>query len=239
MMDISYLKAIQNAKGCQNEKSVKVNEVRERFARDFDKSINVVYNATRNDVQQDFIIVPQGNKDNQFAIYARPNEEINIGDIIYWNTLHWIITDKAFDDEIYTIGTMERCNRTIKWQNPDTKEIIERWCLAEKPYTSNIRYSTVMSISEREYKIKLPYDDETKLVDIDKRFMLDIINGKPRTYKIQSVDGITNRYQDINGGFLVWNLVQDQSGQPNDNLELGICDYLAPSSSYVEREDWN
>lgn len=240
MIDINYFKAIQNAKGCQHEKDVKVNEVKTRFAEDFDSSINVVYDATRNDIPQDFIIVPKSNKDNEFDVYTRPDEDINIGDIIYWNTLHWIITDKAFDNEIYNIGTMVRCNRTIRWQNPVTKEIIERWCLAQKPYTSNIRYSKVMDISEREYKITLPYDEETKLVDIDSRFMLEVINGNPRTYTLTSVDSITNRYQDIEGGFLVWNLVQDQSNQPNDNIELGVCNYIPlENTDNTERDDWN
>lgn len=238
-MDINYFRNIQNAKDYRHEKDIKVDETRERFANDFDTSINVVYTATRNDNPQDFIIVPKGNKSNEFAIYTRPDEEINIGDIIHWNRLHWIVTDKAFDNDIYNIGTIVRCNRTIKWQNPKTREIIERWCLAEKPYTSNIRYDDVISLSEREYKIIIPYDDETKIVDLDKRFMLDVIDGKPRTYTLTCVDLTTNKYQDIDGGFIIWNLVQDQASQPTDNLELGICNYIDLNTNINEDETDN
>ena len=30
-------------------------------------------------------------------------------------------------------------------------------------------------------------------------------------------------------GFIIWNLTQDLSGNPNDNTELMICDYIEPS----------
>ena len=226
MLNINYFKAIQNAVGNKHLKDTKVNETIKQFGDRFDNSINVEYDVTRNDVQQTFIITPKTNDKNKCDIVTRPNEELNMGDIIYWHKLHWIVTDKEFDNSIYNIGEMTRCNRTIKWQNPDTLKIIERWCLVEKPYTSNIKENDYMSLSQREYQITIPYDNETKLIDIDRRFMLEIINGKPRTYSVTCVDTNTNRYQDIEGGFLVWNLTQDQSEQPNDNIELEICDYV-------------
>ena len=55
-MDDLYLRAIQGTIGCKTTKDAKVAATRARFAKDFDSSINVVYDALRNDTQQDLII---------------------------------------------------------------------------------------------------------------------------------------------------------------------------------------
>lgn len=174
--------------------------------------------------------------DNKKRFTTMPNENVALGDVIEWNGMHWLITKLDFDDEIIMRGEIEQCNRIIKWQNPFTLQIISRWCLCTKPYTSNVAEGAVVSTSNREYKIQLPYDTETALVDMDKRFMLEVINGKPRTYKVTSVDSLTNRYEDMenNSGFLVWNLTQDAAGQPDDSVKFGVCNYIDPDTPPAE-----
>ena len=160
-----------------------------------------------------------------------PGDCIDIGAIVVWNEMHWLVTQVDFDDELQRGGRIVQCNRQIRWQNKESLAIIERWCLVTKPYTSNIDEGTVISVSGREFKVQLPYDDETRLLDLDKRFMLEVIDGKPRTYKCTSVDQSTNKYQDIDGGFIVLNLTQDEAAQPGDNVELMICNYIAPGDA--------
>lgn len=225
MLEMNYFRSIQGAQGCTSEKDVRVAAFRRRFGRDFDSSIHVVYNAIRNGVTQDFIVTPTS---AGCDLIARPGENFQIGDIIFYNGLHWLVTDVNFHDDLTCSGEMVRCNRQIRWQNPQTREIIERWCLVTKPYTSNVNTGVSVTTSNREFKVQVPFDTETKLVDIDKRFMLEVINGKPRTYSCISVDQQTNKYEDIDGGFIVWNLEQDAAGRQNDNVELMICDYIAP-----------
>lgn len=125
---------------------------------------------------------------------------------------------------------MEQCNRELIWQNRHTGEIISRWVTAEKPYYSNLNETSVLTISNREYKVQVTYDEETSLIDVDKRFMLEIVGDNPRTYKVSSVDTITERfYEDgIIRGFLVLNLTQDLYNPNTDNKELMICDYISP-----------
>ena len=89
------------------------------------------------------------------------------------------------------------------------------------------------SLSQREYKVQMPFDDETALIDLDKRFMLEIINGEPKTYVTTSVDQSTERYE-LHGktqGFLVLNIRQDQYNSKTDNAEKMICDYFEPNKS--------
>lgn len=224
---IDYFRAIHNSAGLTTAKDAKVVEFQAQFASDFDTSINVVHGALRNDVPQDFIIVPTKEGCN---IWARPGEMLYIGDIIYFNSLHWLVTDINFHDDLTRSGKMVRCNRQIRWQNRQTGEIIERWCLATKPYTSNVDDGLVISNSNREYKIQLSYDEETILVDLDRRFLLEVIGGRPKAYKVTSVDTLTNRYQDIDGGFLIWNLTQTEYNPATDSAELMIADYFEPGT---------
>lgn len=221
---MSYFRAIHNTTGLQYAKDAKIADFQNRFAVDFDTSVNVVHGALRNDEPQDFIIVPT---DTGCNLWARPEETFNIGDIIYYNTLHWLVTDINFHDDMTRSGEMVRCNRQIRWQNQETGEIIERWCLATKPYTSNVAEGMAIATSNREFKIQVTYDEETILVDLDRRFLLEVINGQPKAYQVTSVDTLTNRYQDVDGGFLVWNLKQCEYNPATDNADLMIADYIA------------
>ena len=164
------------------------------------------------------------------AFNSLPGQRIELGSVVEWEGSHWLVTESLKDDEVTARGAIEQCNRQLVWQNPKTREIIRRWCTLSKPYYSNLTESKHMTTSSREFKVQMPYDYETCLIDLDKRFMLDIIDGEPKCYKCSSVDANTERY-DVNGetvGFLVLNLEQDQYNKDTDSLEYEICDYLPP-----------
>ena len=185
------------------------------------------------DDEQKHMLIASSNAMNQKTFVLCPGENIGIGDIVVWRNLHWLVIERDFDDEIAVKGTIVQCNRQIRWQNQDTKQIVERWCLMTKPYTSNVTDGTQISVSNREYKVQLPYDDETRLIDLDRRFMLEVIDGRPRTYSCTSVDQQTNVYQDLDNGFIIWNLSQDDACQPGDNVELMICNYEDPGTDII------
>lgn len=158
-----------------------------------------------------------------------PDEIVNIGDVMIWENMHWLVTQVDFDDEITRRGRIVQCNRQIRWQNRKTGEIISRWCLAEKPYSTNVTDALTIGTSNREYKIQLSCDEETMQVDLDRRFLLEIIDGTPKAYKLVSVDTLTNRYEDIAGGFLIWNMEQTEYNPLEDNAELMIANYFSPN----------
>ena len=173
------------------------------------------------------------------TIQALPGQTFSIGSIVLWNGSHWLITEKDLEYDITLRGKIEQCNRQVVWQNQDTLQIHSRWCTVSKPYFSDLSEEKMYSESKREYKIQLPYDEETSLLDVGKRFVLETINGKPRTYRVTCVDTMTERY-DIDGdtkGFLIVNLEQDQYNEATDNAELGICDYIAASNPTSKPSD--
>ena len=227
-LDINYFRSIQGTLNCNNEKEYKVKEIQDNFTEDFDSSIGVEYSVLRNDIKQDFIITFDKNK--ECHIIPRPSEKINIGDVIFWNNIYWLVVDKNLSNTIHTIGTMVSCNRKIKWQNPKTLDIIERWCFCSKPYASNLNEGKVLTTLNGKYNIKLPYDNETKLIGVDRRFMFDITDGIAEVYKVEFADKNTNKYANVEGGFIEWTLGSDLPIDGKDNMELMICDYTEPQS---------
>lgn len=167
---------------------------------------------------------------NQKIIRSMPGDDFEIGKIMLWSKSHWLITERDADDEITVRGKIELCNRSIQWQNEKTKEIITRWAVVDKPYFSNLNENNLMTLSSREFQIKIPYDSESSLIDIGKRLMLEEINGRPKTYRVTCVDAMTERYDrnDEQTGFLTLNLEQDQYDSSTDDIENMICDYEQP-----------
>lgn len=167
---------------------------------------------------------------NQKIIRSMPGDDFEIGKIMLWSKSHWLITERDADDEITVRGKIELCNRSIQWQNDKTKEIITRWAVVDKPYFSNLNENNLMTLSSREFQIKIPYDEESSLIDIGKRLMLEEINGNPKTYRVTCVDAMTERYDrnDEQTGFLTLNLEQDQYDYTTDDKDHMICDYEMP-----------
>ena len=164
--------------------------------------------------------------------------DIVLGDVMLFSGMHWLVIDMDFTNPVTRKGRIQQCNRQIKWQNPTTKEIISRWCTATKPYYSNVADGTRMDISKREYKVQLPYDAESSQVGVDKRFMMDIVGGTPQCYRLTSHDLITRYYDDIEVGFVIWNLVSDNYVEDDDNTELMICNYEPAEDPFPPGGGW-
>ena len=91
-VDIGYFRAVQNGIGAKHRKDIKLSEAQQRFADKFGSSFNYEYDITRNDVAQEFIIAPDLKDKSKCAIFPLPGEELNMGDIIYWHKLHWLVS---------------------------------------------------------------------------------------------------------------------------------------------------
>lgn len=156
---------------------------------------------------------------------------VTLGDIVNVGGIHWLVTEISVIDPVTVKGKIEQCNRQIVWQNTETLKIVSRWCIASKPYFSNITNTKYVDTSSREFKILVPYDDETKLVDVDKRFLMEVVGKEPKAYKCTSTDMITDVFEDLNRGFITWNFEQDQYNESTDNAELMIANYIKPPST--------
>lgn len=228
-LNIDYFQAIQGLTGFRTDKDAKVAEIQRQFADDFDSSIGVEYDVPRNDIPQDFIIAPSKD-DGECSIFSRPGETFYLGDVLLWNGVHWIVTEKKHQNTIHAAGIILRANREIIWQNPKTKEIIKRWCIVSKRSFVGVDEGNVVSTLSGKIQIKLPFDNETLFVGTDKRFMLDIIDGIPMCYRLTFPDVNTYRCHDDQGGLIEWELVSDVFNCNTDNRELMLCDYTVANT---------
>lgn len=170
---------------------------------------------------------------NQKIFHTVPGEDFTIGSIMEWSNSHWLITERDAEDEITVRGKIQICQKEIKWQDNTTGEIVARWATVEKPYYSNLKENNYITYSTREFRIQMPFDEYSSKLNIDKRLMLEIINGEPKTYRITSIDQMTGRidYNNEQIGFLSFNIEQDLYNPETDNKELMICDYFNNSKN--------
>ena len=195
-------------KGATHAKDAMIARLQEDFARHFTDSIDYEPDTRINDVAQPLIVSKNKSVTNQRKIFAYPGQTFYTGDVVDCYNTKWLIVEVDQNKQVYTGGIMQLCNCELIWQNPSTGEIIRRWVTAEKPYYSNLDESKVLVVSSREFKIQVTYDDETSQINLDKRFMLEIIAGNPCTYKVTSVDSVTERFYEAGAtrGFLVLNV---------------------------------
>lgn len=226
-------RAVGGAAKMDNKKEVKIAFTKRDFAAHFKDSVDYEDGTLVNGLPQKLVVSRSNSVAKEKKIWAYPGDSLNLGDIVDCYNCKWLVTEIEPNDEIFLRGKMELCNRQIQWQNPINGKIVSRWATLSKPYYANNKELQLVSLAQREYKVQMPFDDETALIDLDKRFMLEIINGEPKTYVTTSVDQSTERYE-LHGktqGFLVLNIRQDQYNSKTDNADLMICDYFEPNKN--------
>jgi hypothetical protein len=148
---------------------------------------------------------------------------------------YWLCIDENNFHNIQRDGLVEGCNHYLRWQNIDTLEIIGRWCSFRSPYSSGITAGDTIANEAAKYSIIIPYDSETELLGIDRRFLIGHeggLNGetKPMAFKVIEYNPVSSFYQSTNEGFLEINLRADAFNLETDNAELMIANYRSPES---------
>lgn len=173
----------------------------------------------------------------QKDVIAYPGEEIGLGDMVECFGAHWIVTQKDPNTDMYNRGLMELCNTKIRWQNPDTLDIVERWVLIKNPYSTNVKESQTLTTLNGKYEVYITKDEESLAVPPDKRFIIGEAGGKPLVYKLTFPDINAETFDEQGRGIIVWNLVSEEDIRESDNLELMIADYIEPTMSSVKPGD--
>ena len=230
MNPLEKSRIINYAYGAASPKESYVARLKREYDKWFDHSLEYEVDATRNGEPQAFIARVTENS-NRYALSSRSNETFYAGDIIECFGSHWIVEKVDANKDIYTKGTMLRCNLIFKFQVGE--KLVERWGVLDPGvYSTTISDTYLMPELQIQYKIYLPYDEDTKYFSFDKRFSAGIgYDGtKPVLvpYRITGYDPTTENYG--NDKLLVLKCISDPYDPTVDNLELGICDYVAPGT---------
>lgn len=161
-------------------------------------------------------------------------DEFKRGQLLKISDQYWLCLKSYCFNEMYFIGKLKQCTHLLKWQDVKTNEIKTSWAVLERPYSRTLNDGKVVAVSEMEFKARMPFDENTERINLDKRILTGTEYDKNGNM-IGSVYKITGRdasSQVINGvGFLILNMTQDVFDKDKDNIELGICDYIEPNAS--------
>lgn len=163
-----------------------------------------------------------------YDIQSLPNETFSVGDYVIYKTLTYLITKVNGDDEVYTKGSMQLCNYTLKFQSPNGT-ILSYPCIDETNSTVGVDVNNTLTVPNAIHTIKLPFDANTIMLREDRRLFIDRDIVKPRSYKITKVNSTEFAYGDK--GLIELTLEQTVGDYPNDRIDLGICDYFEPGTT--------
>ena len=203
--------------------------------RDFENSVvdNPAYveDCTRNGVPQRFM-VNRSTTLYRAEVVAFPGEELYPGDMITAFGEYWIVYQTRVMDAVQVSGTMWLCNHLFHWQN-GTDRIIEQWGVLDSGvYSTTKAGSYEVMTPDVQYKIYLPYNDDTKYLYVDKRLATNKrydANQKEilEVYTITRVDPTSQAYGK-GAHLLMLNVRSGDYIAERDNIEKMICDYIAP-----------
>jgi hypothetical protein len=156
-------------------------------------------------------------------IHSLPNETFECGDYVVYNGKTYLIIEIDNDKEVYTSGKMQECNFTLKFQSPDGTILSCPCITATKSFNQD--ETKMLTLPSNQKSIWLQYNDNTKLLDTDRRLFVDRLNKKP--YKvIGSPDNTSFSYGDKG---LIYFVVEQDELQDDDRPDLGVCDYKEPN----------
>jgi hypothetical protein len=225
--DINYFLKINNTYGTSSKKDTMLYDIKSQVNNRFNDTIDF-YTVKVNENKQDLLIV-RTIDENKKTIKARPDEDFNIGDYIFWNDLNWFVISKDTGNQVYTSGKMQLCNYTLKWQN-SAGTILSYPCIASTSSTAGISEGKVITVGDSIYTIKLPFDSNTVLIDYDDRFFIDDLNVEiPQVYAVSKPNRTEFKFGDK--GLIELTMKQSKYNDKTDRKDLGICNYIEPTEN--------
>jgi len=229
-----------NVLGYTNTLSDEKNQVRNNLIEGFTNNLyyKSVYKNLNESNKFDVWIFDGSNKEKKikkFQSYPYLTVQFKSGDYISYlddsgNYQIWIIIDLDQTNEWEVTGEIRQCVFDLKWQN-ESGDIIDRWCTIDTYSVGDgLQISDYIRALGGTFKIKLPFDNETKLIREDKRFLIDVDGlTEPHAYKVTMNNMITQNFG-ANGNIVELTVEKDPFKQNGiDNAELMIADYFIPN----------
>ena len=234
MLDYDYFLAINNGIGFSTLSEIDIAESRRRLREQLATSNHFDPAATRNGVTQGLVVTPSESY-YKYEVEALPGDELYPGDIIYTAGEHWIVNRTRVASPYQTIGLMWLCNHLFKWQN-GTSEVIERWGVLDPGVYSSTRDGDKTAMTaDKQYKVYLPYDEDTAKLFIDKRLAVGVMYDRTlkQVLNVQRITGFDPVAWSYGNGahLLVLNVRSDDFVSPTDSIEQMVCDYIAPDDT--------
>lgn len=217
----------------QRERTIKFN--RDNFERRMVDNPGYKEHCFRNGKPQRFV-VDRSDVAYKYKFMAFPGEPLYAGDFIECDGECFVITEppRVLNEFILSaIGW--QCNQLFRWQD-ETASIVEQWgVLHSGVYSTTVTNDEDISVPDKQFKVYLPLNDNTKKLYVDKRLAIDTRydsfgNTILEVYRITGMNSKARSYGK-NAHLLVMELRSDTYSPDTDNLDELICDYKHVSQS--------
>jgi hypothetical protein len=142
---------------------------------------------------------------------------------LFFDNKYWLIINYISNNGLYEKAIVRLCNYMIKFQSP-IGTILSYYCIDESSTSIGLDENKSITTVDGIHRIKLPFDDNTKLMAVDRRFFIDK-SGKT-TCKVTHVNNTEFDYGDR--GLIVLTTNED-AYKPNVDIN-GVCDYFSPTT---------
>jgi len=149
---------------------------------------------------------------NKKRLLCKSDENIAVGDQVYWGNNYWICTNIDSDNAVQVKGIIEKTNNTLKFYKNHI--LFQVPCIVNKG-NINMDENKFISIAADEYILVCPNASDSSNIDLNTRF---ILTGS--AYKVVGIDNISNV------GLLNIRVKEDVVVE-DDNVELGIANYYS------------
>ncbi len=165
---------------------------------------------------------------NMKSFLTHNNDKIEVGDYIYdeEENTYWICTESFHVDNIHYEGKFTQCNWFLKWQRSDGT-ILEYPCLDlnSTQYNSGESGNSTLKLGSAQHMEKVQANSDTIPLASPQRFYVSRDNSIP--YIITQNDTTAINY---GKGICNITVTQDVKREDKDRPDLGICDYIDPST---------
>ena len=169
-----------------------------------------------------------GNYMNFLTTYDNP---VKIGDYIHdtKDDTYWLVYTAFNVNDIEYTGKLIQCNYLLRWQLSDGK-IVQRWTniVSASKYDTGENGNSTIVLSSNNFTILMGYCDEALELE-EKRVFIDIRKVPKKVFKITRGDDVLYNAGSI-GMLLSFIADKTELNKDKDNQELGICDYIHPST---------
>jgi hypothetical protein len=149
---------------------------------------------------------------------------LRCGDYILFDNDVWIVSSFIGNNGMNEKAIMQLCNYTLKFQSKINGAILSYPCIKTTSNTIGIQENKIIDTPDGTVYIELPFDSETKLLDVDDRFFIDDLSVPiPQVYSVSKPDRTSTV------GIVKLTMKQDAYNKDTDDKELGVCNYIKPT----------
>lgn len=200
----------------------------------------LLYNSDMTECQEIQCIIQGNSADTQLKSMERIGlfsiGTVRAGMYVFFDNMYWLITGYPSNNKSYEKATLVLCQYKLKWQNANG-DIVERWINASSGSKYDVGESETKTITLASDNLILLIPDDEETINLDgKRVFIDKRPIPTKVYKITRSDDVLFDYG-VHGGILSFITDRKELNEATDNQELGICDYIPPTTPPEENDE--